>query len=78
MGRILSAIQRKIEEVGSQREFAKMFGVHESTVTLWKQGRNEAPYEVIEFALGDEIPDYKKCPVCSGTGVAAILETKGR
>lgn len=52
----------------SQAAFSKRFGVSTTAVSLWESGKREAPYEVIEYALG-KTSNYEICPTCKGEGV---------
>ena len=56
----------------SQEEYAKIFGVTATAISLWENGEREAPYKVLELVftgLGEEPKEIVVCPRCDGTGI---------
>ena len=56
----------------SQEEYAKIFGVTATAISLWENGEREAPYRVLEVVfggLGEEPRDMIVCPRCGGKGI---------
>lgn len=51
----------------TQVEFAKRFNSHANTVSRWESGQYQAPYEVLEFVLGEQKPDLRNIYSCWGT-----------
>jgi len=44
---------KRLEAGETQRAFAERFGVCRVTVSYWENGKVEAPYKVIDYALTD-------------------------
>jgi transcriptional regulator with XRE-family HTH domain len=56
----------------SQEEYAKIFGVTATAISLWETGNREAPYKVLELVfsgLGEEPKELIVCPRCGGRGI---------
>lgn len=50
---IIKAARESLGE--TQLEFAKRFNTHANTVSRWESGQYQAPYEVLDFVLGDSL-----------------------
>ena len=62
-------ITRRIRKE-TQEEFGKRFDVNANTVSRWETGVNEAPYEVLQFVVGEDANQYEweVCGSCAGKG----------
>lgn len=68
--KIVELIRGKRSELDETLEqFGKRFGVTATAVSLWENGKREAPYSVIEFCIS---VIYVNCPHCKGTGYLEV------
>jgi len=72
-GERIQIARNKLSE--SQSVFGRRFGVTATAVSLWENGKREAPYQILYF-IEDVIINWKVCSKCCGVGWLQVKKKK--